>query len=106
MTDPDGFATVRFSTDDLPEQDRVAMWREHYGHRVFKVDIEPARDAPFQAAVVSLALPELRLIQGTMSAARITRTHELVADGTDDLALIVNLKGAVNTTARGREGSE
>ena len=103
MIDPDAFATVRFSTADLPEQERVAMWREHYGRRVFRVDIEPARDAPFRAAVVSRILPELRLVQGTMSAARITRTHELIADGTDDLALIVNLKGTATTTARGRE---
>ena len=103
MTDSGGFATVRFSTADLPEQDRVAVWREHYGHRVFRVDIEPVRDAAFEAAVVSRTLPELRLVLGTMSAARITRTHELIADGTDDLALIVNLKGAATTTARGRE---
>jgi AraC-like DNA-binding protein len=103
MTDPGGFATVRFSTADLPERDRVAMWREHYGHRVFRIDIEPVRDAAFQAAVVSRSLPELRLVLGMMSAGRITRTHEFVADGTNDLALIVNLKGAVTTTARGRE---
>ena len=105
MIDPDAgaFATEKFSTADLPEQERVAMWREHYGRRVFSVDIEPARDAPFQATLVSRTLPELRLVQGTISAARITRTHELIADGIDDLALVVNLTGAVTTTARGRE---
>ena len=103
MSDPGGFATVRFSTADLPEQDRVAMWREHYGHKVLRVEIEPVRDTSFQAAVVSRTLPELRLVLGTVSAARITRAHEFIADGTDDLALIVNLKGAATTTARGRE---
>lgn len=103
MTDLGGFATVRFSTADLPEQDRVAMWREHYGHVVFRVEIEPVQDASFQAAVVSRTLPELRLILGTMSAARISRTREFIADGTNDLALIVNLKGAATMTARGRE---
>jgi hypothetical protein len=30
MTEAAEFATVCFSTDDLPEKDRVAMWREHY----------------------------------------------------------------------------
>ena len=63
MTDSGGFATARFSTADLPEQDRVAMWREHCGYRVFRVEIEPARDAAFEAAVVSRTLPELRLVR-------------------------------------------
>jgi AraC-like DNA-binding protein len=103
MIDPGSFATVRFSTADLREQNRVAMWREHYGHTVFGVEIEPVRDAAFQAAAVSRTLPELRLISITMSAARIARTRELIADGNDEFAFIVNLTGAAATTARGRE---
>ena len=37
---------VRFSTDDLPEQDRLAIWTEEFGKAVVKVEFEPAGDAP------------------------------------------------------------
>ena len=40
-TDQNDFSIVRFSTDDLPEKDRTAIWREHFGPSVFKVEIEP-----------------------------------------------------------------
>ena len=103
MTEAIDFATVRFSTDDLPEKDRVAMWREQYGYAVLGVDIEPAEDTLFQAAHASRHLPGLNLQLGTLSAARITRTRKFIADGNDDLALVVNLTGAVALSARGRE---
>jgi hypothetical protein len=34
------FATLRFSTDDLPEPDRLAVLREVYG-RIVRLDMEP-----------------------------------------------------------------
>ena len=33
---------VEFSTDGIPEKDRIAVWREHYGHVMLRVDMEPA----------------------------------------------------------------
>jgi AraC-like DNA-binding protein len=103
MTDPECFATVRFSTADLPENMRVATWREHYGHTVLRADIAPADDASFDAAVVSRTLPGLQLVSGRYTAARIIRTREMIADGNDDLSLLVNQTGNVTVHARGRE---
>jgi AraC-like DNA-binding protein len=94
---------LRFSTDDLPEKDRVAMWREYYAHTVVRADIEPAEDAPFRVTMTSRRLPGLQLLWGNFSASRLARTREFVADGEDDLGLLVNCTGAVAITAAGRE---
>jgi AraC-like DNA-binding protein len=102
MTDPGGFATVRFSTADLPEGSRVRAWREHYGRSVLGADIEPADVASFEAAVISRSLPGLKVVSETLTAARITRTRELIEDGNDDFLLVVNRTGHAAAVARGR----
>jgi hypothetical protein len=43
--DQAGLTTFRLSTDDLPDKDRVAMWRDHCCRLVMKLDIEPLNDA-------------------------------------------------------------
>jgi AraC-like DNA-binding protein len=103
MTTSESFATVRFSTADLPRQHRLAMWREHYANTVLRVDIEPIGDAAFEASLTTRALPDLHLLLGTMSVTRIARTRRLIDDGNDDLALIVNRRGALSACARGRD---
>src|SRR5260370_18117619 len=52
---------LRFSTDDFPERDRVAMWRELFGQLVVRLDIEPLREVKFRARYVLHALPGLRI---------------------------------------------
>jgi AraC-like DNA-binding protein len=103
VTDPECSTTVRFSTADLPENLRVATWREHYSHTVLRADIDPGDDAAFDATVVSRTLPGLQLVSGRFTAARIVRTREMIADGNDDLSLLVNQTGSVTVSARGRE---
>jgi AraC-like DNA-binding protein len=105
MTDPDRSATVRFSTADLPENMRAATWREHYCHTVLKVAIEPDDNVSLDATVTSRALPGLQLVSGRFTAARFVRTREMIADGNDDLSLLVNQTGNVTVSARGREVS-
>lgn len=103
MNDPASFTTVRFSTADVPENMRVATWREHYGHTVLRADIEPADHASFNAVVASRSLPGAQLVSGRFTVARIIRTREMIADGNDDLSLLVNQTGNVIVSARGRE---
>jgi hypothetical protein len=33
------FGPIRFSTDDLPARDRIAMWRELFGRRMLKAGV-------------------------------------------------------------------
>ena len=58
---------------------------------------------PFEARIASHILPNLHLLAGTLSPARITRTREHTADGNDDLALVVSRTGTIAVTSRGRE---
>src|SRR5262245_6192458 len=103
MTQAGVFPKLRFSTTDLPRHDRIALWREHYAHTIFRVAVEPVCAASFQATVSSRALPALHLLCGALSAVRISRTREFLADGNDDLSLVINWAGRLATIARGRE---
>jgi len=99
----DGFSTVRFSTSDLPEKDRVAMWRDHYCRIVMKLDIEPMNDAPLECAILARALPGVQVMSTSLSPARVRRTREFLADGNGDLVFIINQSGSATAQARGRE---
>jgi AraC-like DNA-binding protein len=103
IAEPNGLATVSFSTDDLPEKDRATLWRDHYGQVVFKVEIEPAKELPFEARAISCILPGLHLLQSAFSTAQVARPRGFIADGNDEFALIVNRTGKAMVSARGRE---
>ena len=103
MTAERGFARLSFSTDDFPESERVAMLREHYGRTVLKAEIEPAAGEAFEARIASHVLPDLHLLAGTLSAARITRTQAQTVDGNDDLALVLSRTGTIAISSRGRD---
>ena len=103
MIVPVGFPKIRFATADLPASDRVALWRDYYGKTIFRAEAEPVCDASFRATVMSRALPELHLLFGSLSPVRIARTRALLADGNDDLALVINHAGQIAATARARE---
>jgi AraC-like DNA-binding protein len=100
--DPNGFSTVRFSTVDLPEKDRVAMWRDHYCRIAMKLDIEPINDGPLECSILTRALPGVQMMLTAMSPARVTRTREFLADGNGDLIFMINQSGSVAAQARGR----
>jgi AraC-like DNA-binding protein len=100
---PNGFSTVRFATADLPERDRVAMWRDHCCRMAMKLDIEPINNAPLECAVLTRALPGVQVMSTAMSPSRILRTREFLADGNGDLIFIINQTGMVSANARGRE---
>jgi AraC-like DNA-binding protein len=96
---------VEFSTDHLPEKDRIPYWREHYARIMLRADLEPAPDVAFEASITSLSLPALQLITSSLSPARISRTGKYLADGNDDIVLCVNRSGLANVTSGGREQS-
>ena len=97
MTDRNDFSIVRFSTDDLPEKDRAAIWREHFGPSVFKVEIEPPPpDTPLKVDMAARSLPGLQLLSGLYTPGRMIRTRRLIADdGNDDFVLRINTSGSV-----------
>jgi AraC-like DNA-binding protein len=96
-------APVRFSTNDLPERDRLAVWREVIGRQVVRLDIEPISDRPLDSEVYLRVLPGLSLMSGTISDHRVARTRELITDANDDLRLEVRCTGGESIVQGGRE---
>jgi AraC-like DNA-binding protein len=94
---------LRFSTNEWPERDRVAIWREVYGREIFQVDIEPLPNAPFFGDMTVHSLPGVGVLQSKVGGLRTSRTRSLVSDGTDDLILLVNLAGPLSASQRTRD---
>ncbi len=98
-------AFFEFSTDDIPERDRIAYWREHYGHVMLRVDLEPARDTVFEACSRALSLPGLQVMEASSSPAKLSRRGQYLADGNDDIMLAINRTGSVVVELLGRQQS-
>lgn len=99
-------ATLRFSTDDLPERDRIAMFRDVIGHKIANLDLEPMGDGPFRCQADFRALPGLAMASIVSSSQHVRRTKELIAaDGNNDLILSVPVKGAAFVSQLGREAT-
>jgi AraC-like DNA-binding protein len=82
-----GASTFRFSTNDLPRRDRTAAFRELYGRKVLRLEIEPLPDHPFHTNFAARMLPGLGIVCGRSSPFRAGRTRGLLADGNDGLIL-------------------
>jgi AraC-like DNA-binding protein len=96
---------LEFSTDGVPEQDRMAIWREHYGNVMLRVDLEPAPGRIFESRNRCLSLPGLQLMEGASSPVKISRHGRYLDDGNDDVVLAINRKGSVIISSNGREQS-
>jgi AraC-like DNA-binding protein len=94
--------TLHFSSDRLPETEKIAIWREVYGQAILRLDIEPLPDCRFHADLRLRALPGLRVVSGKISGARDRRTRTLTTDGNDDFGFALNW-GDVNVSQCGRQ---
>ncbi len=95
-------AILRFATSELPERDRLPWLREVIGRKIVKLDIEPAPDHELDAKLC--LVPDIRAaLACCVSPSRCSRTNEMVADGNDDLSLLVNLQGRCKVSQRDRE---
>jgi AraC-like DNA-binding protein len=83
----------RFSTDDLPQKDRLPHFRESFARGTCKIDFVPLVDTPFHAEVNIAFLPDCSLVLSKALPARYLRTSEMLAFGTDDLILNIGLDG-------------
>lgn len=102
-TPPAPPSRFHFDTQALPGADRLAVWREVFGRQVARLDIAPVgRDAPYRAEITALPLDGLSISYCDYERVRSARTHELTADGTDDLIFGFIESGAANVSQRGR----
>jgi AraC-like DNA-binding protein len=98
-----GPGPVRFSLDGVPERERLGIYREFFGKSVCRFEIDPLDGVPFDVDVTLGAMPELQLFKGRVQGTRCGRAPKLLADGTDDFALVVNLGGPYLAAQRGEE---
>jgi AraC-like DNA-binding protein len=99
----DDFRSHRFSTDDLPERDRVAIWREEFGRRMLQADFEVLPGARFYHTTTFRRMPGLALGFSAAAGFRGTRGRQLLGDGSDDLLLTINTEGVDRLAQFGRE---
>jgi AraC-like DNA-binding protein len=98
-----GPGPVRFSLDAVSERDRLPVYREFFGRSVCRFDMDLLDGVPFDVDLILHSLPGLQLFTGRVQGARTGRTRRLLADGTDDLTVLVNLGGPYLISQGGHE---
>ena len=81
-----GHADVRFSTQLLPTNHRVEMFRGIFARNILGMDIETLGERPFRTDMRIGQLPGLNIVWARNSAVRASRTRQLLADGRDGFA--------------------
>lgn len=103
MQDLQPLRRVRISTQDFPEDKRLATWREVYGRGIANVDIEPIGDAPFQADVTFDLLPNLGIATGSRSFAHYRVPQEVAVRGRDIVVISILRSGVASATQFGKQ---
>jgi hypothetical protein len=98
-------AAFRFSTETLPERDRLAIFIEKFSKTLFKTDVEPLPDTRFVQSATFRKLPGLSMILGSGSAVRCTRTLRHIADSVEGPYFHIHLRGTGQFTQLGREAT-
>lgn len=91
---------LRFSTEELPERDRVGAWREIFGRTVVKLDIEPLPARQFYSENAICMLPGLGVLFGSCSAVHLSHPLQLAVD--DDLSFMTGRTGPWTASQLGR----
>jgi AraC-like DNA-binding protein len=99
----EAYSMLEFTTDAVPEQDRLPLWREEFGRRLVRVDIEPVADGPVRAAATMGALLDFRSMTFEGSVMRFHRTRQMAAAGDSSIGLIVNRDAGSYLSHRGRD---
>jgi AraC-like DNA-binding protein len=96
---------MHFSTDALPERDRIAIWREVFGRHVIRLQVEPLAEGDFSQTALVRSLPGLSLMSTKSSGFRAERTRPLIVDGNDDFILTIITEGFVGASQLGRDAT-
>jgi AraC-like DNA-binding protein len=94
-------AALRFSTELLPERDRLSGLRDILGRQMSRLDFEPLTPS-FHADVTMREAHGLGIAMIDHSLMRVSRTRELLADGEDALVFSIPAGGGM-ASQLGRE---
>jgi AraC-like DNA-binding protein len=98
-------AAYYLSTDQFPERDRTAYWREEFGRVVLRLDVNPLGEEPFYADSKLLALPGIGLFTGNCTRALYQTTPALIANNDDSVIVQTLLSNVGSTVHAGREAT-
>lgn len=93
---------ARFSTDMLPAQDRYDRFRDEFARQVVRLDVQGADPAAFYAHIKFAELGPLNCGWLEVAPAAYGRTADLLADGNDDLVILINRGGTLRHERTGR----
>ncbi len=96
---------IRFSTNELPERDRLPFWREHWARAALHCDVEVELDLPFHADAELFLWPDLRVLWSSESPMRYSRSRKQAADGDDSFVFLIRQDGSSSVSQRGRDVS-
>jgi AraC-like DNA-binding protein len=97
------FAPFHFSTDNVQERDRLAVFREVYGRVIAKMDFEPVNSSSVRVDAFMCSLPGLDIWVAAHSPMRGKRTGTYIANGNDNVALCISSEGGSIISQLGRE---
>lgn len=97
---PSATPLLRFALTDIPEPERVVRFCEYFENIGVKYDAERIDEVPIEIDLTLQALPGIQLLSGRMQGGRWRR---ICGDPTDDVSLIVNLRGQHLVAQDGRE---
>ncbi len=84
---------MRFSTSWLPKKDRLDVWREEFGRRFVRLDLEPLGDSPLEYDASFLNIGDTMIARGDISAISCTRSKAMVTDGNADIVVLIQEDG-------------
>jgi hypothetical protein len=87
------FASLHFSTDELPEQQRVEIWQDVFNHSVLHLEIKSLADEAFYSRAEFREFGGVRVGNCTVSAMDMRRKASHIGRETDLIGLYVNLEG-------------
>jgi AraC-like DNA-binding protein len=96
---------LSFSTESIPERDRLGHWREIFALAIAHMDWRPLTDRPIEQEATVHRVPGLGIIDGIRNSGgfQSRRTPELIARGDDVLALHLQLSGKFIISQLGRQ---
>ncbi len=101
----DGYASLHFSTSEIADSDRLSFWRDFFCRQVVQVEIEPRSELPIGAEISLISCPGLQAMWAQTSIPiRLSRTAAMIADGADNVAIVINRSGCAEIT-QGQEAT-
>lgn len=92
---------LRFSSNDIPEKDRVECFREVFARTILNIDMEPLHGVPIDVEMTLHGLEGFGLAMGRLSPMRNRHLTSHAAD--DDVVLVLLLDGQGTIDQCGRQ---